>query len=81
MLQRHDQLISEVIMNLAAKTSEAPLGREGWRSAPFCVLKNLKRWVRAAHGCAREAKTHYYEIRSKVPENIEHTMHIKAALT
>ncbi len=33
-------------------------GRGGARSAPFGVAINPKRRVRAAHGRAREAKTH-----------------------
>ncbi len=33
-------------------------GRGGARSAPFGVAMNPKRRVRAAHGRAREAKTH-----------------------
>jgi hypothetical protein len=39
------------------RSSEAAMGG-GARSAPFGVAINPKRWVRAAHGRAREAKTH-----------------------
>jgi hypothetical protein len=39
------------------KDSEAAMGG-GVRSAPFGVEINPKRRVRAAHGRAREAKTH-----------------------
>jgi hypothetical protein len=39
-------------------SSEASMGREGARSAPFGVLESSKRGVRAAHGRARAAKTH-----------------------
>jgi hypothetical protein len=38
--------------------SEAAMGGGGARSALFGVLMSPKRRVRAAHGCAREAKTH-----------------------
>ncbi len=34
----------------------------GAHSAPFGVAMNPKRRVRAAHGRARAAKTHYYFI-------------------
>ncbi len=33
----------------------------GARSAPFGVVINPKRRVHAAHGRAREAKTHYHQ--------------------
>jgi hypothetical protein len=40
------------------KSSEATIGGGGARSAPFVVAMSSKRRVRAAHGRAREAKTH-----------------------
>ena len=42
------------------RSSEAAMGRGGWaRSALFCVAMSPKRRVRAAHGRARAAKSHY----------------------
>jgi hypothetical protein len=40
------------------RSSEAAMGGEGARSAPFGMLMSPKRRVRAAHGRARAAKTH-----------------------
>jgi hypothetical protein len=46
------------IFYLFLGSSEAAMGGGGARSAPLAVALSPKRRVRAAHGRAREAKTH-----------------------
>ncbi len=49
--------VFSVHISFTGRNSEAAMGG-GARSAPFGVVINPKRRVRAAHGRAREAKTH-----------------------
>ncbi len=53
---KEDILFLEIVIFLFGGSSEAAMG--GARSALLGVAMSLKRRVRAAHGCARAAKTH-----------------------
>jgi hypothetical protein len=53
---KEDILFLEIVFYFGG-SSEAAMGG-GARSAPLGVAMSPKRWVRAAHGRARAAKTH-----------------------
>jgi hypothetical protein len=56
-LKEEDILFLEIVIFIFRASSEAAMGG-GARSAPLGVAVSPKRRVRAAHGRAREAKTH-----------------------